>query len=103
MKSNISLHYKLIVENPSSFCQPLFRRQQLSYNSRQTTRRDKNLLFQKIVEMIPSGQCKIVYVNKYINDHISLSVLRSHSEVIIGICCTLTKHGILPLLPMRLY
>ena len=31
MKSNISLHYKLIVESPSSFCQPLFRRQQLSY------------------------------------------------------------------------
>jgi len=42
MKSNISLHYKLIVENPSSFCQPLFHRQQLSYNSRQSTRRDKN-------------------------------------------------------------
>jgi hypothetical protein len=53
MKSNISLHYKLIVENPSSFCQPLFRGQQLSYYNRQTTRRDKNLLFQKIVEMIP--------------------------------------------------
>ena len=28
--------------NPSSFCQPLFRRQQLSYNSRQSTRRDNN-------------------------------------------------------------
>jgi hypothetical protein len=33
MKSSISLHYKLIVENPSSFCQPLFRRHQLSNNS----------------------------------------------------------------------
>ena len=47
MKSNISLHYKLIVENPSSFCQPLFRRQQCSCNSRQTTRRDNNLCFKK--------------------------------------------------------
>ena len=36
MKSIISLHYKLIVENPSSFCQPLFRKQQVSYNSVKT-------------------------------------------------------------------
>jgi hypothetical protein len=40
------------VENPSSFCQPLFRRQQFSYNSRQTTRRDNNLLFEKMAVMI---------------------------------------------------
>jgi hypothetical protein len=124
MKSNISLHYKLIVEtrwvsvnhcfagtnclttavraldgtriitfnsrNPSSFCQPLFRRQRLSYNSCQNTRRDKNLLFQKNSWDHSLRQCKIVYVNKYINDHVSLSVLRSQSAVIIGICCTLT-------------
>jgi len=42
MQSKISLHYKLVVENSSSFCQPLFQRQQLSDNSRQSTRRDKN-------------------------------------------------------------
>ena len=30
-----------------------FRREQLSYNSRQATQRDKNLLFLKIAEIIP--------------------------------------------------